>query len=307
MANSSLMMESNRFKMKWAKLYFPEIRKPKALKKILSLFCLIHFTCSFLSAQKIPYGKNPAAGHYYSVRGIKLYTEVYGHGRPLLMIHGNGGSMEAFAQNIPYFSKKYKVIAVDSRAQGKSVDNGDSLSFEMMADDFAALLETMHIDSAYVIGWSDGGINALVLAMRHPEKVIKLASSGANLWPDSTALTPATWRDQQKYFEENKDKKWTTEKEKNDWKISVLDCFQPNIPLTALKAIRCPALIMCGDHDVITIEHTAAIYKNIPRAYLWVIPNSGHSTFQEHTSDVDKMIDEFFSRPFPDFNVKNQN
>jgi pimeloyl-ACP methyl ester carboxylesterase len=159
----------------------------------------------------------------------------------------------------------------------------------------------MHIDSTYVIGWSDGGIDALVLAMRHPEKVIKLVSSGANLWPDSTALTPATWLDQQKEFEEKKNIKWTTEKEKNDWKIFLLDFNQPNVPLSALKAIRCPSLIMCGDHDVITIEHTAAIYKNIPRAYLWVIPNSSHSTFQDHTSDVEKKIDEFFRMPFSEF------
>ncbi len=114
-----------------------------------------------------------------------MYTEVYGAGKPLLLIHGNGGSMSAFRKNIPYFSKRYKVIAVDSRAQGKTIDNNDSLSFEMMADDFAALLDAMHIDSAYVIGWSDGGINALLLALRHPEKVIRLVSTGANMTPDS--------------------------------------------------------------------------------------------------------------------------
>ena len=71
----------------------------------------------------------------------------------------------------------------DGRAHGKSTDEGDSLSFELMADDFAALLDTLHVDSAYVLGWSDGGINAIVLAMRHPGKVIKLVSTGANHGP----------------------------------------------------------------------------------------------------------------------------
>ena len=146
--------------------------------------------------QTIPYGNNPAAGKYYNVRGIKLYCEEYGKGSPLLLIHGNGGSMSSFSKNIPYFATHYRVIAVDSRAHGKSVDLGDSLSFEMMADDFAALLTTLRIDSAYVVGWSDGGINALELAMRHPKKVRKLVATGANLWPDSTALVPSLWKQQ---------------------------------------------------------------------------------------------------------------
>ena len=153
-----------------------------------------------MAQHKIDYGNNAAAGKYYNIRGIKMYCEIYGSGKPLLMIHGNGGSINAFEHNIPYFAKKYKVIIADSRAQGKSIDNSDSLSFEMMADDFAALLDTLHIDSAYVIGWSDGGINALLLAMRHPNKVIKLVSTGANLWPDSTAFAEGVWQDEKQQY-----------------------------------------------------------------------------------------------------------
>ncbi|HEY6955839.1 MAG TPA: alpha/beta hydrolase, partial [Flavisolibacter sp.] len=127
----------------------------------------------------IPYGSNKAAGKYYDIRGFKMYAETYGSGNPLLIIHGNGGSISNFVNQIPFFSKKYKVIVADSRAQGNSKDPSDSLSYEMMADDYAALLDQMKIDSAYVIGWSDGGINGLLLAIRHPEKVKKLAVTGA--------------------------------------------------------------------------------------------------------------------------------
>jgi len=268
------------------------------MKKIFSILIALQL-CSILSyAQQkaIPYGNNPAAGKYYSICGIKLYTEVYGQGKPLLMIHGNGGSMAAFSKNMPYFSKYYKVILVDSRAHGKSTDPKDSLSFEMMADDFSALLEAMHVKKSYVIGWSDGGINALVLAMRHPDKVIKLASTGANLWPDSTALIPSLWKDMVKDYNTKKNLPRTTAKEKNDWKIFMLDYDQPNIPLSALKAIKCPSLIICGDHDLIPVEHTVLIYKNIPGAWLWVVPNSGHPTLIEHTEDFNKIVNEFFNR-----------
>ena len=263
-------------------------------------FILLMTVC-FGQQTKIPYGNNPAAGKYYSVRGIRMYTEVYGAGKPLLLIHGNGGRIKAFTANIPYFSGKYKVIAVNSRAQGKTVDGQDSLSFEMMADDFAALLGTMHMDSAYVIGWSDGGINALLLAMRHPDKVIKLVSTGANLSPDSTALVPSTWLDEKKEFDSDKNKPRSTAKEKNDWKIFLLDWLQPNVPLENLKAIRCPSLIVCGDNDVIKIEHTAAIYRHIPKAYLWVLPHSGHATLIEHRDEFNRMADSFFKEPFDTF------
>ena len=265
-------------------------------------FCvaLLQLFVAFALCQssKIEYGSNPAAGKFYAIRGIKIYCEIYGSGRPLLMIHGNGGSIKAFEKNIPYFSKKYKVIVADSRSQGKSTDKSDSLSFEMMADDEAALLDTLHIDSAYVLGWSDGGINALLLAMRHPEKVIKLASTGANLWPDSTALIPSLWEEMKKQYKEDSRKTFTTAKEKNDWKLFLLDYEQPHIPLQALQSILCPSLIIGGDHDLIPVKHTAAIYENIPRAYLWIVPNSGHGTLQEHADEFNTIVDNFFTNPF---------
>lgn len=262
---------------------------------------ILVFWAMFISVgygQGIPYGNNPAAGKYYNIRGIKMYCEVYGAGKPLLMIHGNGGSIQVFEKNIPYFSKKYKVIAVDSRSQGKSIDSSDSLSFEMMADDFDALLTAMHIDSCYVIGWSDGGIDALLLAMRHPKKVIKLASTGANLWPDSTAIVPWLWQGELKAFQDDKNKIVKTPEEKNSRKLFLLDWFQPTITLKALHSIQCPSLIIGGDHDVITLAHTLLIYQNIPKAYLWILPNSGHSTLIDYSNEFNRKVDEFFSKPY---------
>lgn len=267
------------------------------LKTILLSFHL-SISITVFCQNNIDYGNYSTAAKYYHVRGINMYTEQYGSGKPLLLIHGNGGSIQSMASIIPFFSKGYKVIAVDSRAHGKSTDAADSLSFEMMADDEAALLDQMHIDSAYVIGWSDGGIIALVLAMRHPNKVIKLAATGANLWPDSTALVPAVWKDEKNYYDTTHLKKMTSSKEKNDWKVFLLDWLQPNIPLSALKQIVCPALIISGDHDLINLEHTIKIYQNIPNANLWILPDSGHGTLEEHTDDFDNKVNEFFQRPF---------
>jgi pimeloyl-ACP methyl ester carboxylesterase len=262
---------------------------------ILYAFISLLLFSSTNSEAQINYGDNAAAGKYYNIRGIKMYCETYGQGKPLLMIHGNGGSISAFWDNIPYFSKKYQVIAVDSRSQGKSVDTNDSLSFEMMADDFAVLMDSLHIASAYVLGWSDGGINAILLAIRHPDKVIKFASTGANLWPDSTALIPSLWNDMQRTYDSSANQHFTTAKEKNDWKMFLLDFTQPHISLAALHTIHCPALIIGGDHDLIPVAHTGLIAKNIPGATLWIVPNSGHATLQEHKDEFNKRVDGFFA------------
>ncbi len=106
------------------------------------LLIIIAFYLFFSPGVIIPYGNNSSAGKYYNIRGFKMYCEVYGKGKPLLMIHGNNGSINTFENNIPYFALKYQVIVADSRAQGKSKDSRDSLTFEMMADDEAALLDT---------------------------------------------------------------------------------------------------------------------------------------------------------------------
>lgn len=268
------------------------------LKQLPIFLILLCFIQASSGQPTINYGNNKAAGKYYNVRGVKMYAEVYGKGIPLLLIHGNGGNISAFSKTIPYFSKYYQVIATDSRAHGKTVDAGDSLSFEMMADDEAALLDAMHIDSAYVIGWSDGGIISLVMAMRHPQKVIKLASTGANLWPDSTALLPSLWLDEKRTYDSLHNKILTDPKEKNDWKVFMLDWLQPNISLSELKKIQCPSLIINGDHDLILLEHAVKIFQSIPKAYLWVLPNSGHGTLIEYADEFNKKVHDFFRQPF---------
>jgi pimeloyl-ACP methyl ester carboxylesterase len=279
------------------------MRLPR-LKSVARLVAFSLFFVVFSPAQEakpISYDHNPAAGKFYDINGFKMYTEVYGEGPPVLMIHGNNGDMSAFSKNVPYFAQHYKVILADSRSQGRSVDPDHPLTFEMMADDYAALLDAMHIDSAYVLGWSDGGINALLLAMRHPEKVKKLASTGANLWPAADAFAPGVWDDFTKEYYNGGHKTLTTAKEKNDRKLFLLDWNEPNIKLEQLKLIEAPSLIICGDHDLISVPHTVAIYQNIPHAELWVVPNSGHATLIEHADEFNHKVDEFFTQPFKDF------
>jgi pimeloyl-ACP methyl ester carboxylesterase len=243
------------------------------------------------------FGENASVGKYINTRGIKLYYEIYGKGEPLLLIHGNGGSMKGFKYQIDFFSKRYKVIGVDSRAQGKSKDTSSVLTYEMMADDFSALLDSLNIDSANVIGWSDGGINGLLLAIRHPKKVRKLAITGANLVPDTSVFTPYNNNMNASDLAKLRSLKQDA-KTRNAIKVVHMMQVEPNISLAALHTIKCPVLVMGGDNDLIKPSHTLQIYENIAQAYLWIMPNSGHATPQRRKDEFNTKVFEFFKTPF---------
>lgn len=271
------------------------------MKPILT-FCFFILCFNILSAQQSPfdttiYGRNDAAGHWLQTRGFKMYYETYGQGEPLLIIHGNGGSINNFLYQIPYFSKEYKVILADSRSQGKSVDNSDSLSYEMITDDLNALLDSLHLDSCYVIGWSDGGIEGLMLAIRHPDKVKKLAVTGANLTPDTSAVDPFVYNWAMNYNKQLAAMP-TTDTVKTMRKLAHLLSYEPHISLEQLHTIKCPALIIGGDHDVLLPKHTMLIADNIEKSYLWIIPNSGHSTPIFKKDQFNAVVDDFFKTPY---------
>lgn len=260
-----------------------------SLRPLLVSILLISALMCYAKKKEPVYGNNPAAGHYMQVNGIKMYYETYGKGQPLLMLHGNGGSINAFKEQIPYFEKYYKVIAVDSRLQGKSGGSPDSISYDLMAADFDALLTALKIDSAYVLGWSDGGNDGLIMAMKYHDKVKKLAISGANIIPDSTALPAADIADM---------KKFVSLKQGSDTAIALtkMMIYEPNIPFSELKKIQCPVLVMAGDRDIIRPEHTIKIFQSIPKAELCIYPDSHHGVCQQHPKLFNKTVKTFFEK-----------
>lgn len=245
----------------------------------------------------IDYGNNAKVGKYITTRGIKIYYETYGQGEPLLMIHGNGGSIAAFKYQIGFFQKHYKVIVADSRAQGKTIDHGEILNYQMMAEDMNALLDSLHITSTNVIGWSDGGINGLLLAIHHPEKVKKLVTSGANLIPDASVLDPQGVT----FIADAKQELMAAKQDattQNILKLINMMALEPHIPTTDLQKIKCPVFVIGGDADVIKPSHTVQIFENIPRANLWILPFSGHATMQRSKDEFNSKVFDFFQKSF---------
>ena len=247
------------------------------------------------------YGDNSRVGRYADINGIKMYYEIYGRGKPLVLIHGNEQCISNMEYQIKYFSRDYRVVAADSRGHGKSGFGQGELTYAQMADDWSCLLDSLKIDSAYVLGWSDGGIIGLLLAIHHPGKVGKLAAMGTNLQPDTSAVYywAVDWIKEQariiedKIAENDKSKNWRAKKQ-----YMGLLGKQPNIALTDLHKISCPVIILAGDKDVIREEHTILIYQNLAKAHLCIFPGATHMIPVEDPDLFNQTVHQFFKNPF---------
>ncbi len=256
---------------------------------LVLLVFLFNMNISIAQSNIIDYGNNSLAGHFAEINGIKLYYESYGSGKPLIMLHGNGGSIKAFSNQIPFFEKYYNVIAIDSRLQGKSDGSPDSISYDLMAADFCALLDHLNLDSVFVLGWSDGGIDGILMALQCPGKIRKLAVSGANVVPDSSAIPYSDILGMINVVEHS------PSASKIEIALNKMMIYQPQIPFKNLNNISCPVLVMAGDRDIIKPEHTLKIFQSIPKAFLCIFPNSNHGVCQQHPKIFNETVLRFFA------------
>ncbi len=184
----------------------------------------------------------------------------------------------------------------DSRDQGRSGDSAGALTYEKMADDLSALLDHLKISKAYVLGWSDGAIAGLLLAVRHPGKVIKLAAMAANLNPSDKAVHPDVLSAIKGMSGSMPVP--TTPQQKREMRVMSMMLVEPNIDPKMLNSITAPTLVMAGDHDVIVDEHTIEIFHNVPNSQLAIFPNSTHMVAFDDPYIFNSTVDRFFKTPF---------
>lgn len=210
------------------------------------------------------------------------------------------------ACQIAKFSATHAIIAVDSRGRGKSGDGEGPFTFEQQADDVAALLEHERIDSADVLGQSDGAIIALVFAIRHPTKVRKVVASAPNLWPDDTALFPSAIAQMKAVVAEAEAKiasgdttqNWSRRKRQVEQ-----DLYEPHISLQQIRSIQAPTLLVGADDDLIRPEHYLEIYRNLSRVHFLIVPGVTHGGFTGIMSSdlfntaAARFLNEEFARP----------
>jgi pimeloyl-ACP methyl ester carboxylesterase len=235
-------------------------------------------------------------GHYATVNGLKMYYEIHGSGRPLVLIHGGGSTiMSTFGRVLPELAKAHQVIAVELQAHGHTPDIDRPLSFEQDADDVAALLKQLDIEKADFIGFSNGGTTSLQIATRHPTLVHKLVLASATYKRDgmqpgffegmqhvSPENMPQPLKDA--YLEANPDPKGLQAMFDRD--VAKMVAFK-DISDADIQAIQAPALVINGDAEVVCAEHALALSRALPHAQLAILPG-GHGDYIGEVCAADK-------------------
>jgi pimeloyl-ACP methyl ester carboxylesterase len=234
-----------------------------------------------------------------NVNGIEMYYAVYGEGDPVLLIHGGLGHADIWANQVIDLMKDHKVIVADSRGHGRSTRNADPYGYDLMASDYLAVLDHLKIDKVALVGWSDGGIIGLDIAMKHPERLTRLFAHAANSVVEG--LTPTVGTDPvfNAYIEKMGSEYKRLSKTPDEYtafveQIGQMWSTEPAWTSEELAAITVPTAIVLGDHDeAITREHTEYLAKTIPGAKLVILPNVSHFAMLQDPASYTKAIRDF--------------
>jgi len=265
------------------------------MKQRIILFGLIFFTLTSCNENKTETekmeittaGKLAFDSGYSEVNGLKMYYEIYGQGKPLVLIHGGGSTIQStFEKVIPLFAKDRKVIAVELQAHGRTSDRNADLTFEQDADDIATLLKNLGIDKADFFGFSNGGTTVLQVAIRHNEIVDKIIlgstlakRNGVPEWfwdfMKQAKLENMPGQLKAAYKQVAPDTNGLQVMHDKDAKRMVN--FK-DIPDEQIKSVKAQTLIIIGDKDVITPEHALELHRQIANSELAIIPG-GHGEY----------------------------
>lgn len=260
-------------------------------RRLLAAACLMLCFSAAQAAERwetLPPTPAPVAGtksSYAAVNGIKVYYTRTGHGSPVVLLHGGLSNSDYWGNQVKALAARHTVISIDSRGHGRSSRDDKPYGYDLMADDVVAVLDHLKIPRADIVGWSDGAIIGIDLALRHPDRLGKVFAFAANTQTagvkDGVEKNPTFAA-----FIERAGKEYArlspTPKEYDAFveQISHMWASQPNWTDAQLQSIKTPILIADGDHDeAIKREHTEYMAATIPGAGLLILPNTSHFAF----------------------------
>jgi pimeloyl-ACP methyl ester carboxylesterase len=245
---------------------------------------------------------------YVDAGGVRTYYEAQGAGDPVVVLHGGFCTVETFGGLVPPLAEQYRVWAPERRGHGRTADVDGPITYDNMSDDTIAFLDAVGVGPAHLVGWSDGALVALLVALRRPELVRKLVLIGQSINHDgevpearvmaanmsADALPPflrelyvAVSPDGPEHFDVVAAK--------------LIELYQtePSVPLAEVKAVTAPTLVVIGDDDICSVEHAAAVARAIPDAQLAVVPNTSHGLPMEKPALLAQLIVEFLAPEQP--------
>jgi pimeloyl-ACP methyl ester carboxylesterase len=243
----------------------------------------------------------PAESGMAPVNDIEMYYAVYGEGEPVLLIHGGLGHADVWGFQVPALAEDHKVIVADSRGHGRSTRSEQPFGYELMADDYLALLDHLGIDKVALVGWSDGGVIGLDIAIRHPERLSGLYAVGANYVPEGikeTFATDPTFNAAMERTSEDYARLSPTPGEFDAFveQISQMWATQPHYTKEQLQAIPVRTVIFSGDHDeAVKLEHTEEMAELIPNARLEIMKDASHFAMWQQPEAFNASVQNFLA------------
>ena len=242
-------------------------------------------------SQNIEYGNNPKVGKTLHLKDADIYYEIYGKGKPLFLLHGNGGSIDAFKLEIPELAKHFMVVAMDTRAQGKSTDTSlEPLTYRKFAEDVKALADELGLKKINILGWSDGGNTGLEFAIKYPVNTNKVITSGANVFPDGVG------EQEVENMKKDVSKMKTENKPERDMRLLQLMIDEPQITKNQLNNIKAKVFVLAGENDLILKSHTEYIAKEIPNSKLKIFKDTSHGVPIEKADELNQDVIQFIKK-----------
>jgi pimeloyl-ACP methyl ester carboxylesterase len=255
----------------------------------------LHAEPQWLTLPPTPTLPRAAQSGYAPVNGIKLWYASFGHGDPVILLHGGLANADYWGSQVRELEKRYRVVVMDSRGHGRSTRNEQPYGYDLMASDVVGLMDFLKVPKAAIIGWSDGAIIGLDIAMHHPERVSKLFAFAANSDPSGVAdiAHSAVFNAFIARAEQEYEALSPTPKDYKRFLAQITKMWetQPNWTAADLREIAVPTWIVDADHDeAIKRENTELMAANIPGAGLLIQPEVSHFSFLQDpgqfTADV---------------------